>query len=105
MCAVCGRVDSWDAHHVIEAQYLKQNGHPLYVKLNSLRVCDRFSKNRCHGKHTNGSRKIRLKELTDENLEYAFALLGPKAADYLRRHYDGNDPRLTALMEEYGIRE
>lgn len=103
VCAVCGRADSFDAHHVIEASYLKREGHVVYVKANALRLCDRFAKNNCHGKHTLGGRRVRMKELTDENIEYAFALLGPgKAENYLRRHYRGDDPRLDQLVEDYG---
>jgi len=101
VCAVCGRTDSFDAHHVIEAQYLKQNGHAVYVEANALRVCDQYAKNNCHGKHTGRSRKIRLKELLEENLIYAVELLGPdKAENYLRRNYQGNDPRLDSILEE-----
>lgn len=94
VCAVCGRDDQWEAHHVVEKQWLDKNHKPLFVATNALRVCGRFSKNKCHEKHTNRSHKIRLKQLTDENIEYAFALMGPAAFDYLHRCYDGRDPRV-----------
>jgi hypothetical protein len=106
VCAVCGKATPyWDAHHVVERQYLSQNGHPIWVKRNSLRVCDQHSKDDCHGKHTRGTRRIKLRELTDDNIEYAFALLGLYAYDYLRQHYDGKDPRIERLKEEYGAGE
>lgn len=99
---MCGRTDDWEAHHVVEAQYLKKNHHAVYIRKNALRVCSRFSKNDCHGKHSRGFRKIKLKELTEDNIDYALALLGPqKGAAYLRRHYAGSDPRLELALEEY----
>lgn len=94
VCAVCGRDDEWEAHHVVEKRWLEDNHKPPYVASNALRLCGRFSKNNCHGKHTARSRKLRLKELTDQNIEYAFALMGAAAYYYLHRHYDGKDPRV-----------
>jgi hypothetical protein len=108
VCAVCGRGDSFDAHHVVEKNWLRDNHKPLYVAANSLRLCNRFSKNDCHGKHTRrikNGHKVKLRQLTTENIEYAFAIMGAAAYDYLRRHYAGSDPRVTALAEEYGIDE
>lgn len=102
VCAVCGADGPFDAHHVVEAQYLRKNNHPEFVRANALRLCNRYSKNDCHGKHTSGSRKLRLRDLTDENIDYAFAVLGPqKAESYLQRHYRGTDPRLQRALEEY----
>jgi hypothetical protein len=102
VCAVCGSTTSdFDGHHVIELQYLKKNGMPHYLRPNALRLCNRFSKNDCHGKHTNGSRKIRIKELLDENLIYAIQALGPDRAEvYIHRHYKGNDRRFDEMLEE-----
>lgn len=101
VCAVCGEVDSFDGHHVVELNWLKANGKPWYMRPNALRLCDRFSKNKCHEKHTNGSRKVKLKELTDDNINYAFAVMGAAAEVYLHRHYDGKDPRVDELAAAY----
>lgn len=36
--------------------------------------------------------------LTGENIAFAFTLLGEAAYDYLRRRYEGEDPRLELAL-------
>jgi len=84
-CAVCGLAPrySHDAHHVIEAQYLRRN-HPDYIydKRNALPLC-----RRCHGRHTSAFSRVPLSQLTDDNLGFVHELLGEYAEDYLHRYY------------------
>lgn len=105
VCARCGMGGSFDAHHVVEKSWLKARGLPLFDPDNALRLCDEHNKNDCHGKHTRGvKRKDRLhvRCLRDENLAFAFRLMGPAAGSYLRRRYRGTDPRLEALEAAHG---
>jgi len=93
-CAKCGSTGhDFDAHHVIERQYLRINNLPQFVALNALRLCPD-----CHGKHTRYFERVPLYCLTDENIEYALMLLGEaKGAGYLRKHYPGDDPRVPQV--------
>ena len=50
--------------------------------------------------HHNGTRRFSLALLPDVAYEFAGELMGPAAYDYLRRRYDGEDPRLDALLLE-----
>lgn len=93
LCARCGKNGLYEAHHVIEAQYLRINGHPAYDPRNALRLCPA-----CHHRHTVRADPLPLTCLTDENFHYAFDLLGEKAEGYLRTHYAGEDPRLERLI-------
>lgn len=107
VCARCGSSQHWDAHHVVEKQWLKANGFsPIeqYDPDNALRLCDELSDNDCHGKHTRGVRnkhRLHLHNLTDRNLAYAFRVMGPAAGSYLRRKYRGEDERLDALERTF----
>lgn len=94
-CAKCGKAGGFEAHHVIERRYLKANRLPQFVSLNALRLCSD-----CHAMHTCRSEPLELKHLTDENIEYAFTLLGDKADSYLRSLYSGEDDRLSRAVEE-----
>lgn len=108
VCARCGKADSFDPHHVVEQKWLKANGFSVieqYDPDNSLRVCDRFTENNCHGKHTarvKYKHRLHLQNLRQENLEFAFRVMGAAAGDYLRRRYRGDDPRLEALEAAHG---
>lgn len=93
-CAICGRRGrNWQAHHVIERQYLRSHFLAQFDQRNSLRVCEEP----CHGQHTRGFKRMPLTALTDENLEYAFHILGDYAPYYLRQRYDGEDERVERL--------
>lgn len=99
VCAVCGRAGSFDAHHVVERQWLSQHGKPEWDARNAMRLCDRWTESRCHERHTSGSWKIALTCLSDGHYDYAYEVMGPAAYDYLGRHYAGEDPRRDQLLE------
>lgn len=93
-CAKCGNASGFQAHHVVERRYLKANRLPQFVSVNALRLCPD-----CHDAHTGRREPLELKHLTDENIDYAFMLLGEYADFYLRSLYDGEDDRLKRGME------
>lgn len=93
-CAVCGGDDRLALHHVVYRQTVIRAGGDPYDPRDSLTACTH-----CHTGHHHGQRsRIELRLLRDENYEFAFELLGPAAFDYLRRHYVGEDPRLTVNL-------
>lgn len=54
----------------------------------------------CHSAHHSGSKLLALCSLPDSVFEFAIDVMGHgRAYNYLRRHYDGEDPRLDALLE------
>lgn len=91
VCAVCRNGGPYQAHHVVTEQVLRSRyairGRDAYNTFNVLRVCQR-----CHGRHHSRFRKIRTTELRDENLAYAFNVMGLYAAQWLRRYYDDKPP-------------
>lgn len=94
-CAVCnGARGGWHPHHVVYAQHLKAEGHPIYDARNALRLCPD-----CHAAHHARSKVIPLRKLLDIHFEYAFEKLGVRAYDYLRRLYDGEDARLEHWLK------
>jgi len=109
VCARCGQAGSFDPHHVVERKWLKANGFSVVEQFdpdNALRVCDRFTENDCHGKHTRGVRRkdrLHLRNLRQENLEFAFTAMGAAASNYLRRRYRGEDSRLDKLEQAHGL--
>jgi hypothetical protein len=109
-CAVIGcRTREFQAHHVIYEQHLKDNGLPRWDTQNALRLCPLH-----HGRHhkryvdRNGkSFVLETRVLTDANIDYAFAVLGPAAADYFRTYYADadEDPRIEAFAREVMLGE
>lgn len=81
-CAACGRLTFTAAHHVVYQQHLKAEDR--WRQENALSVCTS-----CHEAHHNGSRRIPLEVLSDDNLNFASEVLGLAAGDYLRRRYSG----------------
>lgn len=80
-CAVCGGM-AQEAHHVVEAAELRRRHLPPYDVRNCLPVC-RVD----HELHTNAARRIPFRHLRAANIDYAYEVLGPFAADYLRKKY------------------
>lgn len=82
-------------HHVVYQQELVRLGRAglLWDKRNALRVCPG-----CHSGH-HSLTQLPLTCLTDANYEFAFEVLGGRAFDYLRSHYDGDDRRLNEWAE------
>jgi hypothetical protein len=99
-CAVCDKPGRFVAHHVVYEQHLRNiglRGNALFDTRNAL-----GTHSHCHtGKHHSAMGKIQTFRLRDENIEYAFEVLGPRAYDYLRRYYDdsGEDPRIKLALE------
>lgn len=94
-CCVCGKVGgSFTAHHVVYEQHLRDIKAPRWDTRNARRVCPEP----CHTLHHAGSRRIQTKALTDDNIAYAFYVLGARAEDYFDRYYDNQarDPRIEA---------
>lgn len=94
-CAVTGSTGPWDAHHVIESQEVGRRGGDRYEPRNALRLSYL-----AHNQHTSAMRSVRLTELRDENVDYAFELMGPAAYPYLIRMYDGTDVRVERAIAE-----
>lgn len=97
VCQVSGSRGPWDAHHVIEAQELRRRQTDEWDSRNVLRVSRRV-----HEQHTLAVKRIPLRCLTDENVAYAFELMGLAAYPYLRRFYDGHDERVELALAELG---
>lgn len=93
-CANCGSEGAWDPHHAgVYEQELRRLKLPLWDPENALRLCWR-----CHALHHAPASKLALSILRDENINYAFGVLGPRGYDYLRRRYTGQDRRLEAAL-------
>jgi hypothetical protein len=80
-------------HHVVYAQAVEREGGDVTDARNLVPVA--FS---CHGAHHGRSRPFELRMLPDSVFEFARELLGAYGADYLRRRYAGDDPRLNGLL-------
>ena len=87
-------------HHAITQQEIRRNARGRDVRAllgdqrNLVAVTDR-----CHGNHHSRARPYRLGMLPDSVFEFAAEVLGAgKAYNWLRRHYNGEDPRLDALL-------
>jgi hypothetical protein len=95
VCAVTGQGGrAYHAHHAVRVQDVRAHGGDPHDPRNALRLAAQ-----AHLDHHSGAHRIALTALTDQNIEYAFELMGPRAFDYLRRHYDGEDPRLIERLQ------
>jgi hypothetical protein len=94
ICRGCRAKWPWHPHHVVYEQEVKRLGGDVNDVRNALRLCPD-----CHANHHGRSRPIKLTQLTDANYEFAFELMGERAADYLRQKYDGDDPRLEEWVQ------
>lgn len=97
VCAVTHTAGPWDAHHVIEKQELRRRGVDVWDPRNALRVIKPV-----HERHTLAVKRIPLRCLTDENLRFAFEVMGLAAHPYLHRLYWGEDERVEQLVSIYG---
>jgi hypothetical protein len=94
-CRMCLTRRAVHSHHVVYEAELRRRGLPKYDYAN-LMALD-FD---CHLSHHNGSQRIPLSLLSDENLDYAFNILGAYAYDWLGRRYAGTDPRLDERLRQ-----
>lgn len=96
VCAVTGKAGEFEAHHVVAKEFLKRLGKDPWDPRNALRLLPRI-----HEQHTNAfdaDHIVRIRQLKDVNIEYAFEVLGAGAHFYLRRHYAGYDPRIELAL-------
>lgn len=95
-CRACFFKKATHSHHVTYEKELDARGLPLYDRRNFMALC-----NDCHYNHHHGQpeNKLPLVLLTDDNIAYAYEVLGPAAYDYLRRKYSGDDHRVMILEE------
>lgn len=107
-CAACGAVGKpFHAHHVVDKQTLRRErhitGNAAYDTRNALRLCAGLDGPRCHMQFEHARITIPTTKLLDENIAYAFEVLGLWAADYLRREYDDTtpDPRILRLESSH----
>lgn len=95
VCAVTGLQGEFDPHHVVEKQWLRQHGLDPWDPRNALRLSTI-----AHARHTNAFKRVPMKCLRDENIAFAFEVMGPGAHFYLRRRYTGYDPRVELALAE-----
>lgn len=103
-CAVSGDSRDWDpkvgknweAHHVVEASELKRRNRfdVLWDERNALRLTPDV-----HRRHTNRMEPVPLRCLTQDNIDFAFEVLGASARDYLATKYSGADARVQRAFE------
>lgn len=92
-CRGCLTKKAAHAHHVVYEQELNHRGLPPYDRRNRMALCVD-----CHfGQHRNKPLPVSL--LSDENMDYAFEVLGAFAYDYLKRRYSGHDDRLDDHLQ------
>lgn len=99
-CQECGAFGDYQSHHVTEKSELRRRGRMdlVWDTRNSMRVCPD-----CHRRHTIGMDRIKLQHLSDDHYQFAFYLMGAAAHSYLRRMYNGRDPRLDEYLEKWEV--
>lgn len=87
---------NWEAHHVVEAAELKRRGlhHLLWDERNALRL-----RPDVHRRHTNRMEPVPLRCLKQDNIDFAFEIMGAGAKDYLDQKYTGTDARVQRAFE------
>lgn len=83
-------------HHVVYQQEVARRGGDEWDSDNALRLC-----HSCHSSHHRRGRILPVSILRDENIKFAFTLLGAFAYDYLRRRYIEDDERLERAFNEW----
>lgn len=96
-CQICGSRQNLVQHHVIFNQELRRAGGDPYDPRNALTLCHGIGDG-CHPKFHQRTAPIPLTALSDENLAFAFELMGVRAVNYLTRHYSGEDFRLEQFL-------
>lgn len=90
-------------HHVVYEQHVKKYGGDVNDHRNALGICTKLRPgteydNRCHQRQHAGVRRLPTECLRDENIEFAFELMGMAAYDYFNRYYTGPDERCEAAL-------
>lgn len=94
-CACCPRRSSLHPHHVVYAQHVEGAGGDVWDPRNRLMLCEG-----CHADHHGPNWRVPLLLLPDRCIAFAVELLGAAAFDYLTRRYDGEDPRVAAILDQ-----
>lgn len=83
-------------HHVVYQQHVKKEKGDLWDGYNALTLCVS-----CHTKHHRQVHPLPQSQLRDENIEFAFELMGSKAFHYFERYYrsEETDPRIIEAYE------
>lgn len=95
VCALTGQAGAFHAHHAVRASDVRRAGGDPWDIRNALRLSIRV-----HFNH-HGIYKLPIGVLTDENIEFAYEVMGPAAYDWLSRYYTGTDPRVTLPGHAY----
>lgn len=102
-CAVCGGEGGQRGitlHHVVYRQHVAKEGGDIWDPRNAMPLCDSD-----HLSHHRRGRIIAVDLLPDTALVFAAELFGgPRAVDYFRRYYAGDDRRLNELERKYPLR-
>lgn len=93
-------------HHVVYKQHVKKAGGDVNDPRNALGICTQMRPGtphrdtRCHPRHHSGVRRLPTACLRNENIEFAFELLGLAAESYFERYYDNSvpDPRISKAV-------
>lgn len=83
-------------HHVIYEQHVKDRGGSTKDSRNALALCMD-----CHFAHHKASKRIPTECLREENIEFAFELLGLAAPYYFERYYTGTDERIETAAQAF----
>lgn len=81
-------------HHVVYEQHVKDKGGSPKDPRNALALCLD-----CHFAHHKALPRIPTECLRDENIEFAFELLGLAAPYYFERYYTGTDERIECGLQ------
>lgn len=82
-------------HHVVYRQHVKRLGGDEWDQRDALALC-----RSCHMGYHN-RRDLPLTVLRDENIVFAFELMGAAAYDYFHRYYAGSDERVERALVEF----
>lgn len=93
-CLVCKSRKGLVLHHSTYEKEIRRCGGNKWEPNAGITLCEN-----CHwSQHSPKGIRLPLASLRDENIQYAFSLMGPRAYDYLRRFYSGSDPRVEDLL-------
>lgn len=94
-CVLCGTGSGrFHLHHICYVQHVRRERGDVWDPRNALTLCVD-----CHSAHHSRKRILPLGLLPDAALEFAAETFGgPAAYVYLRRRYEGDDPRLEDFL-------
>lgn len=109
-CAVTRRLSGWNGpgregqpyqlHHVTLEQTVVRYGGDIWDPRNCLRIATHV-----HRLHHDRVRVIPAQCLLEQNIAYAFELMGRAAYPYLTRTYAGTDPRIERAIAQLEVEQ